>query len=94
MFSLVYPALHKVHEAHSRTTRQIAQLRAVEAVRMHVASTGQIPKSLADVTIVPVPDDPTTGKPFAYEVKDGTFTLGTTAASATPSKIYVVTIRK
>ncbi len=96
VFSLMYPALHKVHEAHSRTSRQITQLRAVEAVRMHVASTGQIPKSLADVTIVPVPDDPTTGKPFAYETKDGTFTLGTTAASATGSipKIYVVTIRK
>ena len=96
VFSLLYPALLKVHVAHSRTMRQIAQLRAVEAVRMHVASTGQIPQSLADVTIVPVPDDPTTGKPFAYETKDGTFTLGTTAASATGSvpKIYVVTIRK
>ena len=96
VFSLVYPALQKVHVAHSRTARQIAQLRAVEAVRMHVASTGLIPKSLADVTIVPVPDDPTTGKPFAYETKDDTFTLGTTAASATGSipKIYVVTIRK
>ena len=95
-FSLAYPALQKVHVAHSRTARQIAQLRAVEAVRMHVASTGLIPQSLADVTIVPVPDDPTTGKPFAYETKDGTFTLGTTAASATGSipKIYVVTIRK
>jgi len=96
VFSLVYPALLKVHVAHSRVARQIAQLRAIEAVRMHVASTGLIPKSLADVTIVPVPDDPTTGKPFAYETNDGTFTLGTTAASATGSipKIYVVTLRK
>ena len=76
LFALTAPAMEKVHEAHSRTERRMAGLRAVEAVRLHAAATGgKWPATLAEVTRVPVPADPITGKPFAYAVSGPTFTL-------------------
>jgi hypothetical protein len=76
VFALTLPAVDKVFEAHARTARRIAALRAIEAIRLHAAAnTGRLPQSLADVKVVPVPDDPGTLKPFAYTVKDDTFTL-------------------
>jgi hypothetical protein len=76
VFSMTLPAVEKVFDAHSRTARRIAALRAVEAIRLHAAANeGKLPKSLADVKIVPVPDDPYTLKPFEYTAKDDTFTL-------------------
>jgi hypothetical protein len=76
LFALTLPAVEKVHEAHARIERRLTGLRAVEAIRMHAAANrGQLPKALADVTLVPVPDDPHTGKPFGYAVEGSTFTL-------------------
>ena len=76
VFSMTLPAVEKVFEAHARTARRIAAIRALEAIRLHAAANeGKLPKSLADVKIVPVPDDPYTLKPFEYAVKDDTFTL-------------------
>ncbi len=75
-FALTMPAVEKVHEAHARTNRRVAALRAIEAVRLHAAANdGKLPKSLADIKVVPVPDDPYTLKPFEYAVKDNAFTL-------------------
>lgn len=76
LFTLTLPATEKVYEAFARTERRFAGLRAVEAVRMHAAANnGQLPKSLADVTLVPVPDDPNTGKPFEFAAAGNAFTL-------------------
>ncbi len=70
------PALEKLHLAAARTDRQIAALRAVEAVRLHAAAHGGKPPAVLDeVTAVPVPADPITGKPFGYAAKGDTFTL-------------------
>lgn len=75
-FAMNVPAVEKVFEAHARVNRRIALMRAVEAVRAHAsANEGKLPKSLADVKLVPVPEDPYTLKPFEYAVKDNTFTL-------------------
>jgi hypothetical protein len=42
-------------------------LRVIEALRIYAANhQGQLPDKLADVTDVPVPNDPSTGKPFEY----------------------------
>jgi len=68
---LLLPAVSKVLMASARTERRLAALRVVEALRLHAARTGDWPKSLAEVTAVPVPDDPTTGKPFEYKVEAG-----------------------
>ncbi len=75
-FAMTLPAVEKVYEAHTRTNRRVAVLRAVEAVRLHAAANGgRPPQSLADIKVVPVPDDPYTLKPFEYAAKDDTFVL-------------------
>jgi len=53
----------------------IASMRVIEAIRMHAAETGQLPKTLEDISIVPVPLNPATNKPFEYQLKGGTATL-------------------
>ena len=76
VFSLGVPATEKVYFAHARCERLIAALRALEAVRLHAAANkGALPAGLDDVTVVPVPVDPFTGKPFGYAVTGNTFTL-------------------
>jgi hypothetical protein len=63
------PALDKVYAATARTERRFAALRCLEALRAHAAvHGGRLPASLKDVTEVPVPVDPTTDRPFEYEV--------------------------
>ena len=62
------PAIDKVMIAQTRLERKIAALRVIEAVRMHAAAhDGQLPENLSDITLVPVPDDPGTGKSFEYQ---------------------------
>src|SRR4029079_3378426 len=76
VFAMNLPAVEKVFEAHDCTHTHVAALRAVEAVRLFAAANeGKLPKSLADVKSVPVPDDPFTGKPFGYAAKANAFTL-------------------
>ncbi|OWK45735.1 hypothetical protein [Fimbriiglobus ruber] len=100
ILSQVYPALSKVHESHRRLVRRVAQLRAVEAVRLQAAVNGGVlPKTLADVTVVPVPDDPNTGKPFEYAATTDTFTLTAPPPPGEKPNLanaveYVVTVRK
>jgi hypothetical protein len=64
---MILPAVDKVHFSTARTERRIAQMRTVEALRLHAAETGRFPAKLSDITIVPIPDDPLTSKPFEYE---------------------------
>lgn len=65
------PAIPKVLLAQVRLERKLAALRAIEALRMHAAAHGgKLPDKLDEVTIVPVPLDPGTGKPFEYQ-RDG-----------------------
>jgi hypothetical protein len=74
------PALEKVLHAQNRLDRRIAALRVIEALRLHAAANGgKLPNKLNEVTVVPVPNDPGTGKPFEYS-RDakGTATLTST----------------
>ena len=65
------PAIDKLMISQTRLERKIAALRVIEALRMHAAShDGQLPEKLGDITLVPVPDDPGTGKAFEYQ-RDG-----------------------
>ena len=76
MYALTAPAVEKVYHAFARTDRRFAGLRAVEAVRLHAAANGgKPPTALADITAVPVPEDPYTGKPFEYKADGQTFSL-------------------
>ena len=58
-------------EAFMRQDRQIALLRVLEALRLHGAEkSGHLPATLAELA-VPAPDDPMTGKPFEYQLREG-----------------------
>jgi hypothetical protein len=73
------PALYKVRLAQGRLEQRVALLRHVEALRMYAADhDGKLPEKLSEVP-VPLPVDPVTGKPFRYELKDGTAHLRGTA---------------
>ena len=66
------PALQKVRGAQGRLEQRIALLRHIEAIRMYAAAhEGKLPEKLSEIE-VPLPVDAFTGKPFRYEVKDGT----------------------
>jgi hypothetical protein len=70
------PAAERVLFAPARIERKIAALRCIEAIRLHAAAHGgKLPEKLVDVTDVPVPVDPWTGKPFEYHREDGKATL-------------------
>jgi hypothetical protein len=69
-------AIFKVLGAQTRVDRKVAALRAIEALRLHAAANGgRLPDRLDQVTVVPVPDDPGTGKPFEYSRDGETATL-------------------
>jgi hypothetical protein len=73
---MTLPAVQKVQEASVRTERRIEFLRTVEAIRLHAAAhNGKPPVHLAEITAVPLPTDPVTGKPFDYEARGDTAIL-------------------
>ena len=86
----------KVKSAETRLAQRTALLRAVEAVRLHLAATGKLPATLAE-TGLPEPIDPVTGKPFSYTLADGFATLRGENSSELPTKFiveYTIRVRK
>jgi hypothetical protein len=74
------PAIRKVYAATARLDRQIAALRCVEAIRLYAAAhDGKLPAALDQITEVPVPIDPMTGKSFEYKVDGNKATLSAAA---------------
>jgi hypothetical protein len=74
-------SLDKLYAAYGRFDRRIAALRCLEAVRLQAAADeGKWPATLRDVTEVPVPNDPVTGKPFVYQLHGDRATLATPKA--------------
>jgi hypothetical protein len=70
---LLMPAIAKVNDAEMRLQRRVAGLRCVEAIRLYAAGhDGKLPPTLAEITEVPLPIDPVTGKGFDafYERSD------------------------
>lgn len=66
------PAIQKVQNAQSRLDRKIAALRVIEALRLHAAANkGQLPESLDQVKVAPIPVDPGTGQAFEYRKEEG-----------------------
>ena len=71
--STLLPATSAARTAFTRLEQRIAFLRVIEALRLHgAANGGRLPKRLADVTEVPIPVDPATGKEFLYKLSDNT----------------------
>lgn len=79
----------------ARLDRRVAALRVVEAIRMHAAANGgKLPATLADVTAVPIPLDPFTGKPFEYRLEGDTAVLIGAGDRIPPRIDYRIAIRK
>jgi hypothetical protein len=75
---LLIPATARVDAAPLRIERRLAALRCVEAIRLHAAANGgKLPSKLTDVTVVPVPADPWSGKPFEYKLEGEKAVLAT-----------------
>ena len=95
---LLLPALNRVMSSQARLERHLAALRTIEALRMHAAAhDGRLPDKLSDVTEVPLPTDPGTGRPFEYSRDGDTATLlSQVPADPLPQNglRYRVTIRK
>ncbi|MCK4283249.1 MAG: hypothetical protein KAX44_02945 [Candidatus Brocadiae bacterium] len=67
--ALLLPALRRAGFQIVKIDRRVAALRCVEAVRLYAAShNGELPRSLDDVTQVPIPLNPATNEPFDYRV--------------------------
>jgi len=68
LFGTLLPALSRIAFLQARLDRHIALLRTIEAIRMFAADhSGRLPGSLAEITSVPIPADPVTGKDFLYD---------------------------
>jgi hypothetical protein len=71
LFRTFLPALSRIAFLQARMDRNIALLRTIEAIRMFAADhSGRLPGSLAEITSVPIPTDPVTGKDFLYDRVD------------------------
>ncbi len=69
--AMLLPAFRRAREQEVRLQRRVKVLQAVEALRMHAAANdGELPASLGDVQVVPIPEDPVTGQPFSYELTE------------------------
>jgi hypothetical protein len=67
----ILPVIEVSRSAPARVDRSIAVLRVLEALRIYAAGhADKLPDALANVTDVPIPKDPVTGKPFEYH-RDG-----------------------
>jgi len=74
--TMLLPALGRAYFLQVRLDRRIAALRCVEAVRMYAAAhDGKLPAKLLDVREPPIPLNPATGEPFAYQAAGNKFTL-------------------
>jgi hypothetical protein len=95
---LFLPALGKVMWAQTRLERNLSALRVIEALRLFAAGhDGKLPAKLSDVTEVPLPDDPGTGKPFDYKLDGDTATVTSDVpGDAVPTNgiRYRVTVRQ
>jgi hypothetical protein len=99
LFGTLTPSYRHWVLAARRTDRRIAELRVVEALRLYAAGHDrQLPARLVDVTEVPIPIDPLTGKEFNYRLEGTTAVLEVPPPPGfnTPSlgKRYELTIAK
>jgi hypothetical protein len=95
---VLLPGLNRATSAQARIERSLTALRVIEALRMYAdAHEGRLPDKLSDVTEVPLPDDPGTGRPFEYSRDGDTATLASQIPGEPPALSgvrYRVTIRK
>ncbi len=79
VITLLFPTVQKVYDARVRLERTVAGLRCAEALRLYAAAhDGNAPGKFTDITAVPLPIDPLTGRGFEgfyNSAKDGSGVL-------------------
>lgn len=88
MAALLLPAVNAARTAEARIQWQTDGLRVVEAVRMHAAKTGLLPASLDEIEVVPVPENPVTGKAFEYRLEGDAAKLELPFSDGIPSAAW------
>jgi hypothetical protein len=91
-------SITRVMQLQGNLERKLAAVRVVEALRLHTAANkGELPDRLDQVTLVPVPNDPMSGRPFQYRRNGQTATLISLVPgekSESSGVRYRVTLRK
>ena len=88
------PSVAACLTAQVRLDRRIAAIRTIEAIRLHAAAhDGQLPESLDQITEVPIPDDPATGKPFEYHREGAAALLVAADVGVRSPPSYRLTVR-
>jgi hypothetical protein len=99
---LLLPGLDRIMSRQVLFERNLTALQVIEALRMYAAAhDGKLPDKLADITEVPISNDPGTGKPFEYRRDNDIATLSgptnepTWTGQPTHNGVrYRVTVRK
>jgi hypothetical protein len=99
LIAILMPNFELAWNAPMRLERQFAAIRTIEAIRMHAAeNNGALPKTLADITVAVVPDDPFLDQPFTYQLEGKTAVLTTKSAGVDEAAHeiyrYELTIKK
>ena len=82
---LLLPSLRSVRAAQARLDREVAAMRVLEGLRLYAADHhGQLPQRLTEVNDVELPNNPITGKPFDYELRNGRGVLSSPAPPRGP----------
>jgi hypothetical protein len=97
LFTILTPALYRISFLQARLDRNVAMLRTIEAIRMYAAAhSGKLPESLSDITSVPIPFDPVTGKDFIYsriDVKNARLEAPKAPAESQNRPVYELNIK-
>jgi hypothetical protein len=85
--------LHRIVWRYAYTDRQIAGLTLVEAINCYAATHDhRLPQRLADITDLPVPSNPATGRPFEYQLQNDVGIISDSQSDE--SLTYSIVIRK
>ena len=94
LFARLIANIEAGHRSEVMLDRKVAALRVVEALRLHADDAGELPKSLDEVKVVPIPGDPYSGKPFDYSLKGDTATVEGSNSKGAFGLTYQITLRK
>jgi hypothetical protein len=96
--ALLLPAVSQAQHAGARLDSRLRGLQVLEAIRMYAAGhKGNLPETLADISDVPIPDNPLTAKPYPYHFAAGTAVLEIPAPSGQPASIgwrFEITVKR
>jgi len=74
---------------------KIALLRVIEAIRMYSAeNNAKLPESLGEIKLVPIPDDPMTGRPFSYKIENQTATISLDRSAEKPNRFKITIVEE